>query len=159
MFKKILHFVHSDTATVAVEFSLILIPFMITIMFVSEICRVIYISSSIDLILSESARKASISINPENYERYFNRELNARISQWPLLSKKVNTVINIKYCDDVNQVVTRTCVSNNGIGKPLAIYDIKTDYTPVFFILPTSMTLRELKRSALLIQESQRRKI
>lgn len=156
MFRKTLKFMYGGSATAAIEFSLILIPFMTTIMFIAEICRVIYISSSVDLILSESAWKASISQNPENYERYFNQVLNARIAQWPLLSREVKATVSIKYCDSINQIITGSCVNNNGTSKPLAIYNVKIFYTPLFFIIPASMIFGEIKRSILLVQESQR---
>lgn len=156
MSRKMLRFMHGDSATAAIEFSLILIPFMTSIMFIAEICRVIYISSSVDLILSESAWKTSILQKPENYEWYFNQELNARIAQWPLLPREVKATVRIKYCDSTNQIITGSCVNNDGTSKPLAIYNVKIGYTPLFFILPASMPFGEMKRSTLLVQESQR---
>lgn len=155
MLKAIFYFFRQRRAATAIEFSLVFIPFISSVLFIAEMCRVVYISSAIDLILAESAQIASLTTTPENYEKYFKAEINKRMSRWPLLSSNLNAVLKINYCSSITQVIDGQCASTVGVGMPLALYHVETDYQPLFFIFPASIMNGELSRTVLLVQEFQ----
>ena len=155
MFRTLLHFYRADRGATAVEFSLVFIPFFASLLFIAEMCRVVYISSAIDLILAESAQMASLTTAAENYEPYFNAELNRRMKTWPLLSRNLETVMTIRYCSGIEQAIAEQCSASNREGSPLALYHVQTAYQPMFFIFPTPLLNGELSRTVLLIQEFQ----
>lgn len=155
MLKKLLSFIRGNEGVSAIEFSLVFIPFFTSVLFIAEMCRVVFISSSINLILAESAQIASWTTNPENYGKYFNNELNSRMARWPLLSRNLSTVITVHYCSDISQVISGQCLSTQSEGKPLALYHVQTAYEPLFFIFPTPQLNGELSRTVLMVQEFQ----
>lgn len=147
-----------ERGVVAVEFAMVFLPFILSILFIAEMCRVVYLSSALDLILAESGQVASISAAPENYKRYFAKELNDRMEHWPLLSRSVDIDLSILYCDSIATVVHNLsgCSSSNALNKPLALYQVSIDYQPLFFIFPREFTIPELSRSITFVQEFQR---
>ena len=144
-----------EKGSVAIEFSMVFIPFIISILFIAELCRVAYLSSTLDLILSESGKIASMSTAPENYQKHFTKEVNSRIKQWPLLSRDVDVDLSILYCDSLETMIRKIshCSSNITFDKPLALYRLSIDYQPLFFIFPREITVRELSRKIVFVQE------
>lgn len=135
---------------------MVFIPFIMSILFIAEMSRVVFISSALDLIIAESGHIASITRVPENYQRYFNEEINRRMTTWPLISRDVHVVVSVTWCDNIASVINRSCSSGNPLNKPLAIYRVATDYQPLFFIFPIQNIVRELSRKVLFVQEFQR---
>lgn len=153
MLRTLLHFYRADRAATAVEFSLVFIPFFASLLFIAEMCRVVYISSAMDLLLAESAQLASLTMTPTNYDLYFNNELNRRMKSWPLLSRNVKTTMTINYCSGIDQAIAGQCSAANQDSSPLALYHVQTAYEPLFFVFPTPLLNGELSRTVLLVQE------
>lgn len=147
-----------ERGVVAIEFAMVFLPFILSILFIAEMCRVVYLSSALDLILAESGQVASISLAPENYKKYFTKELNERMEHWPLLSRSVDVDLSILYCDSIATIVHDTggCSLTSALNKPLALYKVSIDYQPLFFIFPRDITVRELSRRIAFVQEFQR---
>ncbi|EIY2675374.1 hypothetical protein MMK78_006275 [Raoultella planticola] len=140
----------------AMEFSMVFIPFIISILFIAEMCRVVFISSALDLIIAESGHIAAITRVPENYQHYFNDEINKRMADWPLISRDVHVELSVAWCDSISAVLNHACTTTDARNKPLAFYSVTTDYQPLFFFFPSQSVIRELSRKILLVQEFQR---
>ncbi|MGL9735662.1 MAG: TadE/TadG family type IV pilus assembly protein [Symbiopectobacterium sp.] len=74
--KNVLLWYRSSTGSAALEFSLIFIPFIMAFLFLAELCRVIYISSSLDFVLAESSYRTSLRQPDSDYKAYFTKALN-----------------------------------------------------------------------------------
>lgn len=146
----------SERGVAAMELSMVFIPFIISILFIAEMCRVVFISSALDLIIAESGHIASITQVPENYQLYFNDEINKRMASWPLISRDVHVELSVTWCDSIAAVINNACTTTDATGKPLAFYKVTTDYQPLFFFFPNQSVIRELSRRILLVQEFQR---
>lgn len=147
---------NGEQGVAAIEFSMVFIPFIISILFIAEMCRVVFISSALDLILAESGHIAAITRKPENYQYYFNNEINKRMSKWPLISHEVHVAISVTWCDNITAVINHACTTTDARNKPLAFYNVTTDYKPLFFFFPSRIIMGELSRKILLVQEFQR---
>ncbi|HGB4585863.1 TPA: TadE/TadG family type IV pilus assembly protein, partial [Salmonella enterica subsp. enterica serovar Reading] len=53
---KLRFLVTNERGSALVEVAFVLIPFIVTILFIAELCRVTFISSSLDLVLAESGK-------------------------------------------------------------------------------------------------------
>lgn len=51
-------FIHSRKGSITIEFSIVLILFIVTLLFSAEIARLFYISASLDLATSEAVKSA-----------------------------------------------------------------------------------------------------
>lgn len=150
-----------DSGVASIEFSMVFIPFIMSILFVAELCRIVYLSSTLDLVLAESGHIASISTSASNYEKYFSQEMNKRIKQKPLFSRDASVNVSILYCDSIDALTSpnfSSCIAGPPDNMPLAIYSIRIDYNPLFFIFPRDVAVRELSRRIVLIQEFQNKK-
>ncbi|HDG9831211.1 TadE family protein [Raoultella ornithinolytica] len=160
MFKKVKnglrHYLSAEHGVAAMEFSMVFIPFIISILFIAEMCRVVFISSALDLIIAESGHIAAITRAPENYQQYFNAEINKRMADWPLISREIHVELSVSWCDSISAVINHTCTTMDARNKPLAFYKVTTDYQPLFFFFPSQSVIRELSRRILLVQEFQR---
>ncbi|WP_318357394.1 TadE/TadG family type IV pilus assembly protein [Enterobacter sp.] len=142
---------------VAIEFALVVIPFIISILFIMELCRVIYIMSSIDIILSETSSAVATSQSSSG-----NKEFQKRFSEvsngWALLltGKNINIKTDIKYCPTINDLVIGRCSNAPAVAAnaTLAIYQVNVPYEPVFFIFPTSFVQKQMFRRVVLILEN-----
>lgn len=146
-------FLRNDGA-VAVEFAFVVIPFIISILFIMELCRVVYVMSSIDLILSEAGTASVTLTDSSEANAYFDNMINEMASNWPFLlySKDVKVQTNIQYCDSIAQVTNNQC-SSSASKALLGIYQITVPYEPVFFAFPDSFIQNEMIRKVIFVQE------
>ncbi len=70
---------------------------------------------------------------PENYQHYFNDEINKRMADWPLISRDVHVELSVAWCDSISTVINHVCTTTDARNKPLAFYNVTTDYQPLFF--------------------------
>ncbi|MGL9720945.1 TadE/TadG family type IV pilus assembly protein [Symbiopectobacterium sp.] len=156
--KNVLLWYRSSTGSAALEFSLIFIPFIMAFLFLAELCRVVYISSALDLILAESSYRTSLRQPDSDYHAYFTKALNKRLGVWPLFTKENKISVSAQYCDDIAALIEngKHCSSTHAVGKPLALYHVNIHYQPLFFLFPTVMVEQRWKRKVAFVQEFQR---
>lgn len=149
---------NSNSGSTTIELSLIFIPFIMAMLFLVELCRVVYISSALDLILAESGYRTSLRSSESDYKAFFTKELNNRLEAWPLFSKKIKLNFSMRYCDNVGTLVDNNshCSSTNSVRKPLVLYNVSVNYLPLFFIFPHNVIDRQLNKKAVFVQEYQR---
>lgn len=156
--KEKISWLSSNAGSSAVEFSLVFIPFFMAMLFLAELCRIVFISSALDFILTESGYRASLRSPGSDCNAFFTKALNERLDVWPLFTKKITLGLSILYCDDVTALVdnSKRCSSTNATGKPLALYNVSVNYQPLFFTFPPSVIESRLNRKVAFVQEFQR---
>ena len=149
---------NSNSGSTTIELSLVFIPFIMAMLFLAELCRVVYISSALDLILAESGYRTSLRSSESDYKAFFAKELNNRLNTWTLFSKKIKLNFSVLYCDSVGMLADHKshCSSTNSVNKPLALYSVSVDYQPLFFIPPHSIINSQLNKKTVFVQEYQR---
>ncbi|VTR57431.1 Flp pilus assembly protein TadG [Serratia fonticola] len=121
--KKLILSTKKEQGAVAVEISLIFFPFIFIILFMFEICRVIYISSALDLAVAEASRYAAISqISEVGYQKVFIDKLNKDIPLMPLLTADKNIYVNVNYCSTIEDVIINNCDSISNEKTSCYIY-------------------------------------
>lgn len=148
----------SSSGNAALEFSLLFIPFVMAFLFLAELCRVIYISSALDLILAESSYSTSLRQPGSDYSAYFKKAFNERLAVWPLLTKNIVMHVSTQYCYGITALIKngKHCSSTHSVGMPLALYHVNVGYQPLFFQFPTLMVEQRWRRKIVFVQEFQR---
>lgn len=145
-----------EKGAISVEISLIFIPLIFIILLIFELCRIVYISSALDLAVAEASRYAAIStMTEEDYQAVFYSKLNKDIPLWPLLTRDENLYIDVSYYNTINDVITNNC-DKNAEQKSLALYNVGYNYTLLFSFMPTASLNSYLKRTVVYVQEYQR---
>ncbi|MDF7680869.1 pilus assembly protein [Enterobacteriaceae bacterium ESL0689] len=149
------HQFYIERGTAAVEFSLVLIPFLLSIFFIIELCRIVFISSAVDLIIAESGNVAAVTTVPDRYQTYFNSEIDKRMKSWPLISRDTHVKVSLQWCNDIDAVINDSCSQSSvaGNSEPLAFYNMEAEYKPLFFFFPQQSIDKMLNRRILLVQE------
>lgn len=144
-----------NDGAVAIEFGFVLIPFIISILFIMELCRVVYVMSSVDLIISEAGSASVTLTNTSKADEYFDNLINKMASNWPFLlhNKNVKVKTSIQYCNSIAQLANNQCASSFSTDALLGVYQITVPYEPVFFPFPDSLIQNEMVRKVVFVQE------
>ncbi|EMF0717563.1 pilus assembly protein [Citrobacter freundii] len=158
--RKLKRLFSQEDGAATVEFAFVAIPFIITLLFIMELCRIIYIMSSVDLILSETGSETAISMNVADNEKYFNDAVNKMAKGWILLLSGNNVKIqtNIEYCMSIGHFIDDKCLPvspgyDASATAELAIYSITVPYEPLFFVFPGTFAQNVMTRKIILVQE------
>ncbi|VUS64796.1 TadE/TadG family type IV pilus assembly protein [Klebsiella spallanzanii] len=148
-------FYKNSNGAIAIEYAFVVIPFIMSILFVMEICRVTYIMSSVDLILAESSSATSTLNKSADNSTYFKKMADKMSQESPLLIfRNMQITTDVTYCASFEQLTTGACVDKNIGSNPLGIYKIEVPYKPLFFIFPASFFKDKMVRKIILIQEN-----
>lgn len=158
MLLKINQFVIKREGVAAIEFSMAFFGFFIMVMFVAEIVRLAYISSAVDLAVSESAKEAKNAQlqSASNYEtRFRSRMTNEGGRLWRFLANSQSVQVQVQFANSVTDLLNDnySAVSDN---RPLARYQVAYDYKPMFFPFPGMWAKTLLKREVIFVQEYER---
>ncbi|EKA2346743.1 pilus assembly protein [Salmonella enterica subsp. enterica serovar Newport] len=151
--------IFSNNGTASIEFSLVLIPFLASVLFILELCRIMYLTAAIDLVLAESAHYTSLEPSVTDYELSFNKMLNDNIVLWPLLASGQSVDATVLHCDKISDLVNTasSCTIDDTAGsKILALYSLKYHYKPLFFIFSDGHFDSLFTRKIIYIQEVKR---
>jgi len=149
---------NNEEGSVVLEFAYAFIPFIMSIFFVLEICRITYVTSSLDFVISESGYSASVTQQPGNYEKLFATRLKEKLSGIPLLGRGIVLQSSIIYCKDISALadVLHNCSPQNAAGNQLAIYEVKINYQSIFFDFISPIFNKSLSRKMIFVQEFER---
>jgi tight adherence protein E len=158
--QKIRRFGHEQAGVATIEFSLTIILFLFMVLFVAEISRMAYISSVIDLAISEAAKDAkNAPAGAAGYNARFNARLNQRGgSLWGFLTNKGAVLVDITYSDSLAQMIATGGTAGNARNKPLARYHVNYKYQPMFVPFPNSLAYSLFDREVIFVQEYERSK-
>ncbi len=115
----------------------------------------VYIMSSVDVILAESGSAVSTFADSDDLAKNFQLAVNKETKNWPLLSTDHTVNAQVTFCESLEQVENSTCISTISAGKPLALYKISLAYHPIFFVFPETFISNIMSREIVLVQESQ----
>ena len=155
MKKTSLHFFFSNRGSITIEFSIVLILFLFILLSGAEVARLFYISSSLDLAVSEAAKSAKNkeSTNNSSYISILNKKLAAHQGVLGSFIAKNNEVnINVFFSGNVSDLVNSE--NSNDTKLPLVKYRISYLYRPVFFPISPSWANTLLLREVVFAQES-----
>ncbi|HBU6574212.1 hypothetical protein [Citrobacter amalonaticus] len=153
-------FAEEDGAA-AIEFAFVIVPFIVSILFIMELCRVIFIMASLDALLANSGN-ASANIqdpsNPDLVHEYFQNAIIESANGWALLTlgKEVEIKTEIASCgyDHNEKEPFINCSELSNTKNPISIYKIEVPYEPLFFVFPVDIMQEKMTRRIVYIQEA-----
>lgn len=149
-------FLRSNKGSVAIEFSIVFVLFVLTLLFSSEAARLFYISASLDLAVSEAAKSAKNKENGDNatYQSKFFEKLNA---QQGMLGKFINqnnhVTVNVSFSNNISDIIADN-MSTRYADQKLARYTVSYTYSPIFFPIPSLWANTLLSREVIFVQEN-----
>lgn len=152
-------FLKNKDGVASIEFSLTVILFLFMIMFVAEIARMAYISSVLDLAISEGAKDAKnhASLTGNDYQQRFTQRLTEDGGTlWAFVAKKDMLNIQVTFASSISEMYTSGGGESNGRNKPLARYFVNYHYQPMFFPVPDAWKGSTFSREVIFVQEYER---
>ncbi|MCG3100544.1 pilus assembly protein [Enterobacter sp. DRP3] len=151
---------HCRLGAVTVEFALTVIVFIFMVLFVAETARLAYISSVLDLAVSEAAKDAkNAPADTNSYDaRFKSRLLSQGGHLWGFLTSADATEINIAFAPTIADMADSGGESSDYSDMPLARYQVKYHYHPLFFPFPGFWANNFLNREVIFVQEYERSK-
>ncbi|WP_216081269.1 TadE/TadG family type IV pilus assembly protein [Citrobacter sp. MGH 55] len=150
-----------EDGAAAIEFAFVIVPFIVSVLFIMELCRIIFIMASLDALLADSGNATANIQNPSNPDlvhEYFQDAINESASGWALLTlgKEVSIKVEIESCGyDHNQTKPFVnCSELSNTKKPISIYKIEVPYEPLFFVFPVNIMQEKMTRRIVYIQEA-----
>lgn len=149
--------IKDEKGAITLEFSLLVSLFVSLTFFFIELCRIIFLSSALDLAVTEAGRSASFdSRSVGNYKQSFIASLNNNIKLWSFIgSDDAIDVDDVLYCADVSELVNGTChVSWDSGSAKIALYRVKYRYNPTLssLLLLDNFSKTMLSRSVAYVQ-------
>lgn len=141
-----------------IEFSLTIIVFIFMVLFVAETARLAYVSSVIDLAVSEAAKEAKnapSSLNGGYRSRFEKRLTEQGGALWGFLTRADAVDVTIAFAQSIDSM-TATGGSSNFTKQPLARYKLAYRYHPMFFPFPGLWASNLLTREVIFVQEYER---
>ncbi|POT57833.1 hypothetical protein C3432_07780 [Citrobacter amalonaticus] len=146
-----------EDGAIAVELSLVIIPFLISILFIIELCRIMYLSSALDVVLAESGRYISLDSSVTDYSSAFEQNLKNNAKAWPLLYSGTEVSVTVKHCKTISELLNDNCISGSTTADHfLSVYSFKYSYQPVFFFFSAGYFSSIFERKIVYVQEPNR---
>ncbi|WP_145515997.1 TadE/TadG family type IV pilus assembly protein [Yersinia aleksiciae] len=148
-------FFRSNKGSVAIEFSIVFVLFVLTLLFSSEVSRLFYISASLDLAVSEAAKSAKNKEKSDNatYQSKFFEKLNAQQGMLGKFINQNNVTVNVSFSNNISDIIADN-MSTRYANQKLARYTVRYTYSPVFFRIPSIWTANLLSREVIFVQEN-----
>lgn len=145
---------------VTVEFSITIIFFIFMVLYVAETARLAYISSVLDLAVSEAAKDAkNAPADSDSYKDRFEKRLLTQGGHlWGVLTRADATEINISYASSISEMINSGGGSGDYKSMPIARYQVEYHYHPMFFPFPGFWANNFLNREVIFVQEYERSK-
>ncbi|QIQ21311.1 TadE/TadG family type IV pilus assembly protein [Zophobihabitans entericus] len=135
MFKKLLK--NQSGAVLSIEFAVILPLFLLLIFMFIEFCRLLFVSSVLDVITVEGGYFVAKTKEESNYSQLFYDKVSDDIPIWPLITSSSHLKVEIVYCSLVDDAINFT--KNGGgncytspINHSLAVFSVEYQYSPMF---------------------------
>lgn len=154
-------FVRNRRGSTTVEFALTVVIFFAMVMFVAEIARLSYLSSMLDLAISEGAKEAKNApyAPGDDYSTRFNQHmLDEGGAIWGYLSRDDAVSVTIRYAASIDDMIAGNTSESDYNDHPIASYELVYQYHPFFFPIPIKWTSTLLTREVTFVQEYERSK-
>ncbi|CNH46316.1 TadE/TadG family type IV pilus assembly protein [Yersinia pekkanenii] len=156
-------FFHSNEGSIAVEFSIVIVLFIFTLLSCAEIARLLYISASLDLAVSETAKSTKnkeIDYNITYQETFHQKLMRQQGVLGSFITANNAIIVNVYFSNSISDMSNNlSSLTNNNRneryrGEKLARYTVSYFYRPIFFPFPSSWTNILLKREVIFAQEN-----
>ena len=145
-------FSRSNEGSVTIDFTVVFVLFLLTLLSCAEIGRLLYISASLDLAVSEAVK--STKNREGGNSAVLRQSLNA---QNGILGDFItnNNVINttVEFSNSISDLISQIYSSSE--TSPLAKYTVFYTYQPLFFLIPSHWANIQLSREVIFVQENQ----
>ncbi|MDM2843536.1 pilus assembly protein [Citrobacter sp. Cpo090] len=156
-FIRLIKKMRGEDGAIAVELSLVIIPFLVSILFIIELCRVMYLSSALDVVLAESGRYISLDSTVTDHSTAFEQNIKNNASHWPLLFSGSEISVKVKHCKNIADILKDSCVTGTTTADHLlSVYSFRYSYQPVFFFFGTGFFSSIFERNIVYVQEPNR---
>ncbi|RKS87728.1 tight adherence protein E [Orbus hercynius] len=151
------HFYANRSGVTSIEFAIVIVPFLLVLLFLIELCRFIALSAVFDLSVAEAGRLVSRQrLNNETYLSLFNKKIHDSNStfMWLFFDEVTKNDINIHitYCENLSDISANLC--NNDSSKKIAIYNINyLGANSIFAVGLKYFSGTELSSSLVYVQE------
>ncbi|WP_409994328.1 TadE/TadG family type IV pilus assembly protein [Yersinia sp. KBS0713] len=149
-------FFQSNSGSVAIEFSILFILLIFTLLFSAEISRLLYISASLDLAVSEAAKSAKNKKENDSatYQSVFLNRLMAQQGVLGAFITNNNAVTaSVEFSDNISDIIANK-MSKVYTDQKLARYSVSYTYSPLFFPIPSVWSNILLSREVIFVQEN-----
>lgn len=137
-----------EKGIVAVEFSFVIVIFLLMVFFIFEISRYMFISSAIDFMLSSAARtSASRSASNTDYNELFRKSITTDNGFWAGFIDPSLLATRVTFCDTVTQVIANKCSAAESDLKKLAVYQVSYRYRPLILVPGADALITALENS------------
>ncbi|NIH92220.1 tight adherence protein E [Enterobacter asburiae] len=153
-------FYRQQRGVVTIEFALTVTIFLFMVLFIAEMSRMAYVSSTIDLAVSEAAKAGKNA--PQNNHGYEQRYRNILTKQggalWFFLTDEDAVEMSIHYARSIDDMVNTGGIEGHSHihHSPLARYHLLYHYHPMFFPFPKSLADPLFNREVIFVQEYER---
>ncbi|EPS8492741.1 TadE/TadG family type IV pilus assembly protein [Yersinia enterocolitica] len=153
MNENIINFFRSNKGSVAIEFSIVSILFLLTLLSSAEIARLLYISSNLDLAFSEAVKTAKNRNITDNrdYNTILRQNLITQTGVFGAFIADSNIVTDVTFSNSINDIINNAQQDDNNLV--LAKYTVSYTYRAVFFPLSTIFSNTLLRREVIFVQE------
>ncbi|QKJ88633.1 Flp pilus assembly membrane protein TadE [Paramixta manurensis] len=153
-------FYREQRGVATIEFALTVVLFLFMVLFIAEMSRMAYVSSVIDLAISEAAKEGK-NAPEENggYQRRFRNTLTEQGgSLWFFLTNEDAVEMSIHYANSVTEMADTGGTEGQAHtrGNALARYHLLYHYHPMFFPFPTNWASSLFNREVIFVQEYER---
>lgn len=124
-------FIKHQKGATAVEFAMILLPFLVLLGVLIEILLLIYMSIAIEYLNAQSAKYASSFSYQEGYAKKYREYLESKIKTIGFFLKEGNYHLDIQYCKNLEEFYEDSCTGSNDEAQIL-IYKLKHSIHPIF---------------------------
>ncbi len=148
---------------ISIEFAIGIVGFIMMFLFWVEVSYMGYVSSVVDLAITESSRDAK-NAEEEDYKEKFTEVVQADDSLWGSFINIDNLSMTTRYYNNVSELALPCEQGEEGtcdeVGEPknsaLAIYTLNYNYSPIFNLLFDLSNDIGLSREVIVIQEYER---
>ncbi|MGP2412232.1 TadE/TadG family type IV pilus assembly protein [Yersinia sp. 2553 StPb PI] len=144
-------FSRSNEGSVTIDFTVVFVLFLLTLLSCAEIGRLLYISASLDLAVSEAVKSTK---NREGSNSAILRQsLNAQngiLGVFITNNNAINTTV--EFSNSISDLISQ--IYSGSETSPLAKYTVTYIYQPLFFPIPSRWANIQLSREVIFVQEN-----
>ncbi|MEW5558785.1 TadE/TadG family type IV pilus assembly protein [Enterobacter asburiae] len=157
---RLYRFCREQRGVVTIEFALTVMLFLFMVLFVAEMSRMAYVSSVIDLAVSEAAKAGkNAPQDGDGYQRRYREMLTQQGgSLWSFLTSADAVEMSIHYANSVQEMAETGGVEGKQYtrGNALARWHLLYHYHPMFFPFPANWADPLFNREVIFVQEYER---
>ncbi|WP_145524375.1 TadE/TadG family type IV pilus assembly protein [Yersinia vastinensis] len=155
MKRSITLFFRQNNGSITIEYAILFTLFIFMLLASAEISRLLYISSSLDLAISEAAKSAKNKKSNDNssYLSVLKQNLVKQKGMLGIFITKDNQVgARIFFYQNLSDIINNNPSDNT--RSPLAKYTVSYLYHPIFFPFSTHWSKTLLSREVIFVQEN-----